>query len=113
MADRNNRNQLKHLRSGGSYSSEELQFLRMEDGTMVVHSTDGDIRRPICAAVDVHKDILMAAVCKTDTETLKATFYVKKFTAMNSDIRKMAAWLKEHGVQDICMESTGKYCAHI
>lgn len=109
MADRNNRNQLKHLRSGGSYSSEELQFLRMEDGTMVVHSTDGDIRRPICAAVDVHKDILMAAVCKTDTETLKATFYVKKFTAMNNDIRNMAAWLKEHGAQDICMESTGKY----
>ncbi|KAI4449651.1 hypothetical protein C823_004180 [Eubacterium plexicaudatum ASF492] len=109
MAVKNNRNQVKHLKSGGSYSSEELRFLRLDDGTTVVHSADGDIRRPVCAAIDVHKEILMAAVCKTDTETLKATFYVRKFTTMNSDIRSMALWLKEYGVQDVCMESTGKY----
>lgn len=81
----------------------------MEDGITVVHSADGDIRRPVYAAVDVHKEILMAAVCKTDTETLHATFYVREFTTMNSDIRSLAVWLKEHGVQDVCMESTGKY----
>lgn len=51
----------------------------------------------------------MAAVCKTDTETLRAAFYVRKFTTMNSDIRSMAIWLKEYGVQDVCMESAGKY----
>ena len=109
MAVKNNRNQVKHLKSGGSYSSEELRSLRLDDGTTVVHSADGDIRRPVCAAIDVHKEILMAAVCKTDTETLKAAFYVRKFTTMNSDIRSMAIWLKEYGVQDVCMESTGKY----
>lgn len=109
MAVKNNRNQVKHLRSGGSYSSEELRSLRLDDGTTVVHSADGDIRRPVCAAIDVHKEILMAAVCKTDTETLKAAFYVRKFTTRNSDIRSMALWLKEYGVQDVCMESTGKY----
>lgn len=109
MAAKNRRNQIKHLKSGGSYSSEELCSLTMEDGTRVVYSADGDIKRPDCAGIDVHKDILMAAVCKTDTETLKAVFYVRKFTTRNSDIRGMAIWLKEHGVQDVCMESTGKY----
>lgn len=109
MAAKNIRNQRKPLKSGGSYSSEELCFLTMEDGTRVVHSADGDIKRPICAGIDVHKEILMAAVCKTDMETLRATFYVRQFTTMNSDIRSMAIWLKEHGVQDACMESTGKY----
>ena len=109
MAAKNSRNQTKHLRSGGSYSSGELRFLTMEDGTRVVHPADGDIRRPVCAGIDVHKAVLMAAVCKTDTETLRATFYVRRFTTMNSDIRSMAVWLREHGVQDVCMESTGKY----
>lgn len=109
MADKNSSNQTRHLKSGASYTSEELRFLMLEDGTRVVHSADGDIKRPVCAAVDVHKEILMAAVCKTDTETLKAVFYVREFTTMNSDIRNMAIWFEEHGVQDVCMESTGKY----
>ena len=109
MAVKSRGNQSRHIKSGGIYSSEDLRHLTMEDGTMVVYSADGDIKRPACAAVDVHKEILMAAVCKTDPDTLKATFFVRKFSTMNSDIRAMAAWLKEHGVQDVCMESTGKY----
>lgn len=109
MAAKNKRNQRKHIKSEGSYSSEELRFLTMEDGTRVVHSADGDIKRPVCAGIDVHKEVLMTAVCKTDPETLKATFYVRKFKTVNSDIRTMALWLKEQGVEDACMESTGKY----
>lgn len=109
MAAKNRINQRKNLKSEGSYSSEELRSMTMDDGTRVVYSADGDIRRPVCAGIDVHKDILMAAVCKTDTETLKAVFYVRKFTTRNSDIRSMAIWLQEYGVQDVCMESTGKY----
>lgn len=109
MAAKNRSNQRKHLKSGSSYSSEELRSLTMDDGTMVVYSADGNIKRPICGGIDVHKEILMAAICKTDPDTLKATFFVRKFTTMNSDIRAMAIWLKEHGVQDVCMESTGKY----
>ena len=99
----------KRIKSEGTYSSEELRSLFMENGTRVVYTADGDIKRPICGGIDVHKEILMAAICKTDPETLKATFFVRKFTTMNSDIRTMAIWLKEHGVQDVCMESTGKY----
>lgn len=109
MAAKNANKQKKHLKSGGSYSSDDLRFLTMDDGTRVVSQADGDIKRPICAGIDVHKEILMVAVCKTDMETLRATFYVRKFTTMNSDIRSMAIWLGEQGVQDVCMESTGKY----
>ena len=36
MAVKNNRNQVKHLKSGGPYSFEELRFLRLDDGTTVV-----------------------------------------------------------------------------
>ena len=92
--------------NGGKH---HLNSLAMDSGTTVVYSANGDIKRPICGSIDVHKKILMAAVCKTDPETLKATFYVRKFTTMNSDIRTMAIWMKEHGVEDVCMESTGKY----
>ena len=109
MADKNNNNQRTPIKSGSSYSCEELRSLTMEDGTRVVYSADGDIKRPVCAGIDVHKEILMTAVCKTDTGTLKAVFYVRKFTTRNSDIRNMAILLKEHGVQDVCMKSTGKY----
>ena len=80
----------------------------MDDGTRVITSADGDIKRPVCAGIDVHKEILMTAVCKTDSKTLNAVFYVRQFKSTNSDIRTMGAWFQSHGVQDVCMESTGK-----
>lgn len=109
MAVKGNKNTRKNIRSEGKYTSDEINTVTMSDGTRVVHSTDGDIKRPICAGIDVHKKILMAAVCKTDMKTLESVFYVKQFLSSNNDIRKMATWLKEYGVQDVCMESTGKY----
>lgn len=103
------RKQVKRLMSGSSYSSEELSSLTMNDGTTVVYSVNGDIKRSICGSVDVHKKILMAAICITDPDSLKSTFFVRKFTTMNADIRTLAGWFKNHGVRDVCMESTGKY----
>ena len=86
-----------------------LQNVILDDGTRVVTSTVSDVKRPACAAIDVHKSVLMAAVCLTDTETLKAVFYVRKFSSANCDIRRMAGWFSSFGVTDVCMESTGKY----
>ena len=93
----------------GVYSSESLKNVTLADGTKVVTSTDTNIKRLICAGIDVHKSILMAAVCVTSHEDLNATFYVKQFTSSNSDIRRMAEWLLSYKVSDVCMESTGKY----
>lgn len=109
MAAKKRNTQRKHIRSEGVYSSEELKCLTLDDGTRVVTSAEGDIKRPVCAGIDVHKEILMAAVCRTDPETLKAFFYVRQFQSTNSDIRRMAQWFRDQGVQDACMESTGKY----
>ena len=56
----------------------------------------------------------MAAVCQTDPETLKATFFVRKFTTMNSDIRAMAAWLKSMAYRMSVwnqQENTGSLCS--
>lgn len=109
MAASNKKTSRKHIHSGDTYSSKELGNLTLDDGTRVVTSPTTDIRRPVCAGIDVHKEILMAAVCITDPATLSALFYVRQFTSSNSDVRKMAEWLKSYGVEDVCMESTGKY----
>lgn len=109
MADKKQNTQRKHIRSEGTYSLDEIKSLTMDDGTRVITSADGDIKRPVCAGIDVHKEILMAAICKTDSKTLNAAFYVRQFKSTNSGIRTMAAWFQSHGVQDVCMESTGKY----
>lgn len=92
-----------------SFSSDDLVDAILDDGTRVVASPVTDIKRPACAGIDVHKSVLMAAVCLTDVVTLKAVFYVRPFTSSNSDIRRMADWLASYGVSDVCMESTGKY----
>ena len=66
MAASNKKTQQKHIHSEGTYSSKELGNFTLDDGTRVVTSPTTDIRRPVCAGIDVHKEILMAAVCITD-----------------------------------------------
>lgn len=109
MAVKKRNTKRKPIRSEGTHSLDEIKSLSLDHGTRIVTSVDGDIKRPVCAGIDVHKEILMAAVCKTDPETLRAVFYVRQFQSTNSDIHAMAAWLQSQGVQDVCMESTGKY----
>ena len=93
----------------GRYGSAQLGSVTLDDGTRVVTSPVTDIARPVCAGIDVHKSVLMAAVCVTDKKTLRAVFYVKQFTTANCDVRAMAQWFSSYGVLDVCMESTGKY----
>ena len=92
-----------------TFTSEELKEQTLDDGTRIVTSPESDIKRPVCAGIDVHKKILVAAICKTDPVTLKASFLVQSFSTSNRNITKMAYWMLENGVKDACMESTGKY----
>lgn len=108
MAVFNNGN-MRSFNPNKAYTSDDLEFFTLDDGTRVVNSPITDIKRLVCAGIDVHKSILMAAICKTDPETLSASFYVNQFTTTNDDIRRMSDWLKSYGVEDVCMESTGKY----
>lgn len=91
------------------FSSDSLENLILDDGTRVVASPVSDIKRPRCAGIDVHKSVLMAAICLTDKISLKTVFLVRRFSAANSDICRMADWFASFGVSDVCMESTGKY----
>lgn len=109
MAVSKNKPQRKRILTEGTYTADDVKSLTLDDGTRVVTSSETDIKRPVCAGIDVHKEILMAAVCRTDPDTLGAVFYVRQFTSSNSDIRRMSEWFKSYGVQDVCMESTGKY----
>ena len=108
MASSNNRTKLRPC-DEGMYTSEGLKNLTLDDGTRIVTSPVTDIKRPVCAGIDVHKSVLMAAICVTDKETLNAVFYVRQFTSSNGDIRLMAEWFSSYNVVDVCMESTGKY----
>ncbi len=108
MASSNKHSKLRAC-DEGRYTSDGLKNVTLDDGTRVVTSPSNDIKRPVCGSVDVHKSILMAAACVTDKESLNAVFYVRQFTSSNSDIRLMAEWFASYGVQDVCMESTGKY----
>lgn len=87
----------------------EINDIIYPDGTHLVSAPNNDIVRLICGGIDVHKKVLMAAAAITNPSTLKAVYYVKKFSTMNADISSMANWFKQHGVIDVVMESTGKY----
>ncbi len=100
---------MHRLSKEGRYTCSELRSAILDDGTKVVTAPVNDIKRPVCGSVDVHKSILMACSCVTDTATLSAVFYVRQFTTANSDIRRMAEWFAGYGVNDVCLESTGKY----
>ena len=102
-----------------------IPFEKKEDGTRVYDEQDlkdffakareykpsnnADIKRLKVGAIDVHKNVLVAAVCLTDPLTLKGTYYVLKTSTTNNDIIRLAQWFKSYGVEDIIMESTGKY----
>jgi len=62
----------------------------------------------ICCGVDVHKNVIVATIVKTD-ENGVSEYFQKAFTTINSDILKFRSWLIENDCYHVCMESTGKY----
>ena len=62
---------------------------------------------PIACGIDVHKSFIVAVIC--DSTTLKPTYTKKRFSTFHKDLIKFRDWLLEHGCDNVCMESTGKY----
>ena len=56
-----------------------------------------------CAGIDVHKKMIMVCL------RIGRKTQVKEFGTLTSELREMAAWLKENDVQMVAMESTGVY----
>ena len=68
-----------------------------------------DIVRFKCAGIDVHKNYFVVTVSITDRTTLENSHHTKEFHGFNSELDQMCAFLKSYNVDDVCMESTGKY----
>jgi transposase len=63
--------------------------------------------RYIVAGIDIHKKVLMVVV--TDAANPEVVLHRRRFGTGASEREHLVAWLKEHGVQEIVMESTAQY----
>jgi hypothetical protein len=66
---------------------------------------------PVCCGVDVHKTFLVATIIST-TSGVSPKYSKKRFSTFNSSLLQFKQWLIQNNCFDLCMESTGKYCAH-
>jgi len=66
---------------------------------------------PICCGIDVHKKFLVACIAFTNSKGV-TTYKSSRFSTFTNDLRKLSGWLSSNSCTDVCMESTGKYCAH-
>ena len=63
---------------------------------------------PRCAALDVHKQTVVACV-RIAREAGAPLQEVRTFGTTTSDLLELADWLESHGVQHVAMEATGVY----
>ena len=61
-----------------------------------------------CCGLDVHKTWIYACIGITDTN-FHTEYFEARFSSFPKDLRRLAAWLHEHGCEEVCMESSGKY----
>lgn len=61
-----------------------------------------------CCGLDVHKTWIYACIGITDSN-LRTEYFEARFSSFPKDLRRLAAWLQEHGCTEVCMESSGKY----
>jgi transposase len=59
------------------------------------------------AGIDIHKKVLIAVV--TDAANPELVLQRRRFQTTASEREQLVAWLKNHGVQEIVMESTAQY----
>lgn len=64
---------------------------------------------PVCCGIDVHRDVIVCTIAKSQEGSMAATYVQRSFSTKWSDLRECRDWLAEEGCEDVCMESTGKY----
>lgn len=62
-----------------------------------------------CAALDVHKDTVMACVRVPSQTGRRRSQEVREFRTWTSSLRDLREWLAERGVSQVAMEATGVY----
>ncbi len=66
---------------------------------------------PICCGIDVHKTFVVATIASTDKNI--TSYQTKRFSTFTRDLNALAEWMSKNECSVVCMESTGKYCAHV
>ena len=61
----------------------------------------------VVAGIDVHKKMLAAVIRKPNGAGVE--YIQRKFGTMKSEIEHLAAWLQQHRVSEVVMESTAQY----
>lgn len=59
------------------------------------------------AGIDVHKKMVAAVI--TNARESELHFECRRFGTTVGDLRQLAAWLQDHAVQELAMESTAQY----
>src|SRR5258707_15394752 len=67
-----------------------------------------DVLHPRCAALDVHKKTVVAAVL-VHPSTGSAREETRTFSTMTRDLLALSDWLGESGATHVAMEATGEY----
>jgi transposase len=67
-----------------------------------------DLVYPRCAGIDVHKRTAVVTVGWVDEQGQRQR-KTRTFGTMTAEIEQLAAWLVEHQVTHVAMESTGVY----
>ena len=66
-----------------------------------------DVLHPRCCGLDVHKSSISACILLWEAGRVQK--HHRRFTAMTQDLRELAEWLRQFGVSQVAMESSGVY----
>jgi transposase len=62
-----------------------------------------------CAGLDIHKNSISVCIRIRGSGQAEAEVLEERFATFTQELERMAAWLKEHRVKQVAMESTGVY----
>jgi transposase len=62
-----------------------------------------------CAGLDIHKDSISVCIRTRHRSQADAEIIEERFLTFTQELERLAAWLKEHKVRQVAMESTGVY----
>ena len=62
---------------------------------------------PRVCSIDVHKKFIVAVICIS--ESVEPVYLKKRFSTFHNNLIHFRDWLIQNDLQNICIESTGKY----
>ena len=66
-----------------------------------------DVLHPRCCGLDVHKSSISACILLREAGRVQK--HQRRFGAMSQELQELAEWLRQFGVSQVAMESSGVY----